>query len=157
MNKKFNALDELKEVVCLNYNKKPYFAAFEEWEEKNLNSDPALDAQLRPLYNEIMSLKEECWVGTGHRPWEPEFTFLLDIIGKREYNNSSFESMRFRLLYANKAATNTLDGDKILRYVQNVYEPIEGPIRSFGVDIKKLYNEIYDEECYIRRLVSKMN
>lgn len=156
-NNKIKALNALRKLVVGDRPEQKYYKDLAQWKQDYMESDSILGEDLGCMFNEIIRLKRECWNGTGHKPWEPEFSMLKDIIKKSEYNNTSFEFMRFRLLYANRAATGTLDGDKILRYVQNLYKPIEGPIREFGVDIKTLYNEILDEEHQIQRLFSEPN
>ena len=152
LDKKLEALEELKKAVRADLKEKYYYESFEQWKEKYISSEPDLALQLKPIYDEIISLKKECWIGTYHRPWEPEFTMLLEAIKICERNNASFDFMAFRLLYANRAATGTLGGKKVLNYVQNIFVPVEGTLRSFGVDIKKLYNELYDEEYQIQSL-----
>ena len=155
MDRKFEAIESLKKVVLKELKEQPYYEEFETWKNEYLSSNPELASQLTPLYNEMFSLKKECWNGTFHCPWEREFSMLLGIIGMCEKNNTSFDFMAFRLLYANRAATKTLEGSKILRCIQNINEPVVGPIRSFGVDIKKLNEEFFDEEDYINKLIEE--
>ena len=152
LDEKYKALEALKKVVETGLNERYYYESFENWKKEFLTPNPVLANQLQSIYEEIMSFKKECFIGTYHRPWEPEFSMLLSIIEIHERNNTSFDFMTFRLLYANRAATGTLDGDKLLRYVQNINTPIAGPIREFGVDISELYNEIYYEEDIICRI-----
>lgn len=144
------ALESLREVVSAYHTEKYYYEELLDWESMYLGSDPILKLHLKPLYDEIMSLKKECWIGAEHRPWEIEFTLLLETLRICDRNNMSFDFMVFRLLYANRAATGSLDGGKVLQYVQNLHIPVEGVIRSFGVDINELFAEVYGEEEDIR-------
>ena len=152
MDSKLEAIENLQKVVLKELKEKPYYEEFEAWKNDYLNSNPELASQLTPLYNEILSLKKECWNGTFHRPWEPEFTMLRKTIKICERNNASFDFMAFRLLFANGAAIGSLEGEKILRYVQNVDVPIEQKISCFGVDVRSLYEEISEEENTVSRL-----
>ena len=156
INKKYNALEELKNAVLADLKEKYYYESFEQWEKDYLMTEPALTTELKPLYDEIVSLKKECWIGTHHRPWEPEFTMLLSTIKTCERNNASFDFMAFRLLYANRAATKTLDGGKLMRYVQSINIPIDSPLRSFGVEIRELYQEVNSEDDYIFALLKQI-
>lgn len=152
LDRKYEALEALKKVVYTDLKEKYYYESLENWKRRYLDSDADLSKQLISLYNEIHSFRRECYIGTLHRPWEPEFSMVLSTIKICERNNSSFDFMAFRLLYANRAATGTLDGNKITQYVQNIHFPVDGPIRAFGVDIKELYNEIQDEEYRLKQM-----
>ena len=154
---KLKALDALKTIVAQSQGERVYYSALDNWNKQYLAKEGALKDELTPMYTEILRLKRECWIGTSHRLWEHEFTMLLGLIHKHEYNNASFDFMRLRLLYANKAAMGTLDGDKILSCIQSISKPTEGPIRSFGVDIQELWNELHLENYEIDRLLDELD
>lgn len=143
----YKALDALEKIITDDTTKLTYYnEAFSKWKGKFITSDPTHPIELEKLYDEILAYQNECWIGTFHKPWEPEFTRLLDTIKIRERSNESFEFMAFRLMYANRAAVDSFEGKLVLHYALNIHEPIVAPIKFYGVDINKLYEEVCAEK-----------
>jgi hypothetical protein len=118
-------MDVLKklQVVLASKTEGEFYKRLDFGGNRILDSKPFLYPLLHPPYEEIFELRRECWVGNRHRRWEPEFSMLQDTIRICEEYNLSFDFMVFRLLYANGIATKTLDGEKIIKYIQNIYMP----------------------------------
>ena len=153
---KYDAIDDLKAVLNTapkeDFGKADYFQGLQEWEDRYIAFDPMLASELRSVYEKIIDFRNECWIGSAYRPWETEFSMLWDMVYLQERNNASFDTMKMRLLYANKEALKTADGETLKNVIRNIYAPVDGPIRSFGVDIKALYTEIWAEKYRIENL-----
>ena len=70
------------------------------------------------------------------------FKKLIEIISKQRRDRTDFDTMVFRLLYANKASLASPNGLHIWNMITSMAVPSVGSITEFGVDIDMLYEEI---------------
>lgn len=69
----------------------------------------------------------------------------MEIISKQRRDRINFDTMVFRLLYANKAALATSNGPHIWNSINSMMAPVSGSMSEFGVDIDLLYKEVVEK------------
>ncbi len=135
---KYDALADLERAM---FSQCPvqFSWVFSDW-QSNLRS--TLQDALRPFMDTINRFFQECTVTTTHPKKDTAFKKLMEIISKQRKDRTNFDTMAFRLLYANKAALSTPNGPHIWNSINSMTVPVSGRITDFGVDIDILHEEI---------------
>jgi len=92
-----------------------------------------------PFYKETQPYIQEYAIATEYDPKDTECDKLLKIISKFRKDNSDFDSMVFRLLYANEATMNSPNGSIVMYSINHMNLPVTKRINNFGIDIDLLY------------------
>ena len=137
---RYDALYNLDQTMrhC-TYNHFP--TLFFDW-QKSLSSD--LKKSLQELIETVNSFLRECSVTTKYTEMDTSFTKLMKIISKQRKDRTTFDTMVFRLLYANQVALSSPNGPHIWNSINSMMAPIAGSMSEFGVDIDALYEDIFD-------------
>ena len=135
---KYDALAELERAMFSQYPVQ-FGMIFSDWQS---NLTPTLQDALRPFIDTVNGFFQECAVTTMHSKKDTTFKKLMEIISKQRKDRTNFDTMVFRLLYANKAALATPNGPHIWKSINSMMTPVAGSMSEFGVDIDRLYEEV---------------
>jgi hypothetical protein len=135
---KYDALAAL-ELAMFSMSSIHFVQIFADWRNA---LDPVLRDSLRPFIDTIIEFLRECTVTTVHPKQNTTFKKLMEIISKQRRDRTDFDTMVFRLLYANKAALASPNGPHIWNMITSMTAPAVGSITEFGVDIDMLYDEL---------------
>lgn len=136
---KYDALAALECAMFLQGNS-DFWKIFYDW-KFSLSVD--LEDALQPFLNTMNQFMQECTVTTSYNQKDTSFKRLMEIITKQRRDRVNFDSMVFRLLYANKTALSTPNGPHIWNSINSMMAPVAGRMTGFGVDIDQLYEETF--------------
>ncbi|MBE6552907.1 MAG: transposase family protein [Ruminococcaceae bacterium] len=135
---KYDVLADLERVM-FSQPSVQFGLIFSDW--KAALSSEVRDA-LSSFIETVNTFFQECTVTTMHPKKDTSFKKLREIITKFRKDRTNFDTMVFRLLYANKTAMSTPNGPHIWNSINSMMAPVTGGMSEFGVDIDALYEEI---------------
>ena len=151
----FDTWEEINKLINLFKNKQHYSVKeftenLKDWFENfYYDSDFPWDMQeeVKKLLEPIIKHSKNCYIGAPYK-WEPEFSMLQALLTQFAQTPTKFDTLRFRLLYANRVAAQNRFPQMIIT-CDKMITPIS--VR-FGFDIKELYADYLQQQNFINKI-----